>query len=730
MRAGVKSIAAAAIAGLLLGIPAARGQSEEESLPGTVDRAFLGARPDSFVWVPVDSFSATSLIPAGERAVVRIEPVSGAVTAYLPDAILVDEAEDAIDRAPGWMEFPLRQNLASMSETVQRIAANLILNVNDPYVDEVAFQVAHLPFEIFAADSFDGDVLVENAVSLYAADTILDYANILDFGSSLEGGDYYSTIEYFVGGGADTDKSEPPTSHVLDDYIYYWYVVMPRVTREFPAYIDPETGRVADPPAGVFWRDYLLNHADEGYPVLADSLRGVQTLWNQLIDNRDSNGAVGMIIRWVLDVMEFVTPPTRPLQPVKIYDYHQGTCSEHSYLTSAVSRAALIPCVSTVAYRDDHKWNEFWDRRWVSWEPVNTYTDSPYHYEDWGKEIAAAFNWRADGFIWTVTERYTEVCTLTVGITDSLARPVDGAFARITSSGYVGWGCTGGWSAYDGELTFLLGDNRWFNARVYSALGDYPQYGFERITDNSVAGEHYRWDAVIAGDKIPAFKASPDSVGPDPVNEYRIDVEVNMPYEAVAGSNWEDDLGFWDFREPGIMDFFLCDEAEYGHYTGGEPFRAFSIRTDTSSVRTSFVAPDNGNWYVVVSNERRAASTEVCDLKLVLYRKEPVGTGTEAPGPSLPRSLSLLQNYPNPFNPHTTIEFTLPGLESGDVELAVFDSRGRRVRTLLDGKLEPGKHCVAWDGRGDGGGDNASGVYFYRLKADGRTLVRKMLLLQ
>jgi hypothetical protein len=724
MKVGIKSMTCIAFAIILLGLSVASGQSLTASSPNGGEKAFHGTQPDSFIWVPVDSFSATSLINAGEKAVIMIDPVSGTITENLPDAILIDQAEDAVARAPDWMKLSLRQNFTSMNETAQLTAANLILNAEDPVVDEVAFQVAHLPFEVIEADSFIGGVLVENAVGMYSIDSLLPYASILDYGSALEGGDYYSTIEYFVGGGVDTAGYELPRDH------YYWYVVMPRVTREFPSYIDPETGRVADPPDGVFWRDYFMNHADDGYPVLADSLAGEQTLWNQMVDNRDSNGAIGVIIRWVLDVMDFQTPPTRPLQPVKIYNYHQGTCSEHSYLTSAVSRAALIPCVSTIAYKDDHKWNEFWDRRWVSWEPVNTYTDSPHHYEGWGKEIAAAFNWRADGYIWTVTERYTEVCTLTINITDSLDRPVDGAFTRITSSGQVGWGCTGGWSSSNGELTYLVGDNRWISGRVYSVLGDCPQFGFVRITDNSMAGEHYRWDAMIEGDKIPIFKANPDSVGPDPSNEYRIDVEVDVPYEAVAGSNWEDDLHFWDFRESGIIDFFICDEEEYNLYTSGEAFRAFSIHPDTTSVNTNFVTPENGNWYVVLSNERKAANMEVCHLKLVLYRKEPVGMGDESPGPSLPRSLSLLQNYPNPFNPHTTIEFTLPDLENEAVELTVFDSRGRRVRTLVDDMLKPGKYSVAWDGRGESGKDHASGVYFYRLKVGNKTLVKKMLLLR
>jgi len=94
-----------------------------------------------------------------------------------------------------------------------------------------------------------------------------------------------------------------------------------------------------------------------------------------------------------------------------------------------------------------------------------------------------------------------------------------------------------------------------------------------------------------------------------------------------------------------------------------------------------------------------------------------------------PRRYELLGNFPNPFNPVTEIRYALPA--PADVTLEVYDLSGRVVRRLLRGQAQdPGRYAVLWDGRSDRGVSVASGVYFYRLTADGRSLSRKMILLK
>jgi len=64
------------------------------------------------------------------------------------------------------------------------------------------------------------------------------------------------------------------------------------------------------------------------------------------------------------------------------------------------------------------------------------------------------------------------------------------------------------------------------------------------------------------------------------------------------------------------------------------------------------------------------------------------------------------------------------------VTLRVYDVSGRVVATLVDGQVGAGEHVVRWDGRAAGGALAATGVYFARFSAEGRSEMRKMVLVK
>lgn len=102
---------------------------------------------------------------------------------------------------------------------------------------------------------------------------------------------------------------------------------------------------------------------------------------------------------------------------------------------------------------------------------------------------------------------------------------------------------------------------------------------------------------------------------------------------------------------------------------------------------------------------------------------------TDPGSPPAPLAVWRLdQNRPNPFNPSTRIGFSVA--EAGPVELAVYDLRGARVRTLRERWTPTGDHHAVWDGRDDLGRPVVSGTYFYRLRTSQRELTRRMVLLQ
>jgi len=89
----------------------------------------------------------------------------------------------------------------------------------------------------------------------------------------------------------------------------------------------------------------------------------------------------------------------------------------------------------------------------------------------------------------------------------------------------------------------------------------------------------------------------------------------------------------------------------------------------------------------------------------------------------LPNDFIGLSNYPNPFNASTTISYSLP--RTADVSIEIYDILGRNLETMNKGVQEAGDYQLIWDAE-----NQPSGLYFYRIHADNRTLTNKMTLLK
>jgi hypothetical protein len=88
-----------------------------------------------------------------------------------------------------------------------------------------------------------------------------------------------------------------------------------------------------------------------------------------------------------------------------------------------------------------------------------------------------------------------------------------------------------------------------------------------------------------------------------------------------------------------------------------------------------------------------------------------------------PEAVTLAQNYPNPFNPSTTIRFTTT--RRGAVSLKVYDLLGGEIATMHNGMLDAGEHNVMFDAA-----KLRSGVYVYRLDAEGKSMSRRMVVMK
>ncbi|MBU1919694.1 T9SS type A sorting domain-containing protein, partial [bacterium] len=84
---------------------------------------------------------------------------------------------------------------------------------------------------------------------------------------------------------------------------------------------------------------------------------------------------------------------------------------------------------------------------------------------------------------------------------------------------------------------------------------------------------------------------------------------------------------------------------------------------------------------------------------------------------------ALHQNFPNPFNPETSIAFDV--VESGFVTLSVYNVLGQEVASLVNGTMDAGRHVVSFDAA-----NLTSGLYLYRMEANGFTAQMKMVLMK
>ncbi|MGA7305155.1 MAG: T9SS type A sorting domain-containing protein, partial [Rhodothermales bacterium] len=137
---------------------------------------------------------------------------------------------------------------------------------------------------------------------------------------------------------------------------------------------------------------------------------------------------------------------------------------------------------------------------------------------------------------------------------------------------------------------------------------------------------------------------------------------------------------------------------------------------------------EDGDEFTLTMEGALNDETDIAGEDCIVIKVPGKKSGKGAEDVATPASFALEQNYPNPFNPTTSIAFSLPA--ETFVDLAVYNTMGQRVATLVSSTLPAGRHTVQWSATDDLGRQLSSGLYIYRIAAGEFVQTQKMLLLE
>ncbi|MBI5647202.1 MAG: hypothetical protein HY962_09755 [Ignavibacteriae bacterium] len=124
---------------------------------------------------------------------------------------------------------------------------------------------------------------------------------------------------------------------------------------------------------------------------------------------------------------------------------------------------------------------------------------------------------------------------------------------------------------------------------------------------------------------------------------------------------------------------------------------------------------------LIVADEK---NQKITNLEVAIVYSQP----SEVTAALVPGELKIGSIHPNPSTGASTLSYALRSTAAA--ELAVYNTRGTRVRTLARGMIAAGDHMAVWDGRDEQGATLPNGVYWCVLQAAGNRVLRAVTLLR
>jgi len=655
------------------------------------------------------------LLLPGEYAVWEINTADESLTYIKPVYSLTTKAQTAMEQAPDWLRMDLLRQFRKLYKVgLDDDFADLIINADQNIKDEVAFQVANIPYESLIDTRFRAqmNMLVTNAELIYAVDDSLKYVEIVEHGTYANR-DYYTTTKYKVKSGTNTVYYELPRD------IYYWYIVHPRLHEE-GVYEKDNTGSSQQRTWGYFWREYLWFNPDSTHnyknvnkttsigtvstiPRLGETMQIPEYLWDRntgtnayWLFNRTpvaTDHALNRLGWWASHCVPIDPGTVRPIQPNQIAFEHWGRCGEDTYLLTAAARTCLIPTTYMGTMGEDHVWCGVYENDVFNhfeffrgglqnsgWGWTSTMKGGGYERLSSTWIISHIMTYRPDGAIGQNTSDYTGICHMTVTIGDSMGNPVDGAKAILYCKPgpySANWQLAGYWfTNHTGQFTIPLGDNKQYGFQI-----SHPKFGIQPssttfwpvLTTNSVKGQNYTANLRFSGKRMPESPVVKTSILPS-TGSYGIHLNFTAS-EIIAGKH-SDDAQLCQFAdrqiENGSVGFFVCNEENYNKFKSGQKADVYQWVDYFGSGNIWMPLPGAGKWYVVLSNWHSTVNYQEIDATCEL-----VSNASKAGSDEIQSDQGEFRIYPNPAK--TLVHFYAPA-EVDIIE--IFDLFGRKVETI------------------------------------------------
>ena len=677
-------------------------------------------------------YTAKRILKPGESIVFEIDGNSVKEDSSALET-LPAEIESAIARTPSWLHYDLRFKFRQITNSSHRSKMVALLDgTPKQYLDEVAFQLTYLPYEVLKDSRFVNtwDWLRKNAELIYIHADSLKYVRLVEKGDTATG-DWRTTTEYKIRSNGSYIWRE------VDPYYYYMFIVMPKIEQE-GVYVTDNPSSTGQRTWGYGWREYLWSDPDSTYsyrpvgisgykvvnsagqydtlrvdsvPRFGEIMQMPEYLWDEqtgiwlfLRDFKSSDHALNVLGNWCSRCIPMdVTSASdyRPSQPNHIAWKHIGNCHEDALLVAAAARTALIPLMHIGDFCDDHVWGMMHDGGDTIWHHFEFFRGGcspsrPYYWGMTNMQPTGNYGWASslvqgyvpDGTLFNVSDYYTKktpASKIEFTITDANGNPVDGARMNlysantqygedkpsIRSAGYL-------WSDANGKIYAKVGAGKKYYMKIYHPdLGSYPE----------TSGQVYvlmKEAVTVAGRKYNLSYAFPNNVShsqPEAAQEkYESDkgLRLNLLAENVTvGKNPVDgqQSSFMErTKNAAGLNVYVMDESQIqGKNQALYRFKGLAEGT------FDIPLPSSGKSYVVLSNDRNTVN-----YIEVSYAASLTDSGSfDITGITGKTAGNDLRIYPNPANNQLFVQS-----EEAISQIRILNVEGRIMQTAQTSVLD------------------------------------------